>query len=62
MNIEVTFKTFYTIFKDNPVKNEVKETFEKTYFNNKNLDQNGIKIYNFSSSKKPQYYLTDINA
>ena len=62
MHIEVTRKTFYLIFEGNPTKLEVKERYEKSFFHNPETEQRGLKIFNFASSKKPQYYLTDINA
>lgn len=62
MHIEVTQDTFYTLFEDEPVKVEKEETHEKHHYNNKELNQRGVKIWNFASSKGHQYYLTDINA
>lgn len=62
MHIEVTSTTFYKIFEENPTKIDKTETTEKAYFYNKEADQGGMRILNYASSKKHQYYLRDINA
>ena len=61
-NIEVTEKTFYSIFSDIDHNNTDRlELANKYYYWNSNLEQNGIMIYNHISAVK-QYYLVDINA
>ena len=62
MHIEITKKTFYSIFNSKNFKQtENLEHAKKHYYSNSELDQNGIIIYNFISNVN-QYYLTDINA
>ncbi|AGO47664.1 hypothetical protein Phi4:1_gp127 [Cellulophaga phage phi4:1] len=60
MTIEVSEETFYKVF-DKPIKIEVERNgvLEKHHYNCK--EQRGVKIWNFASSKKHQYYLFDIN-
>ena len=63
MTIEITKETFCKIFNNiSPLKIETKETHEISYFYNDKLDQQGKKIYNFSSSQNGNFYLMDINA
>ena len=60
--IEVNKETFYKIFENvDPYKIDKKETYEITYFYNKELDQSGQIIYNYVSSKDGIFHLTDIN-
>lgn len=60
-NIEVTEKTFYKIFSIKDFKKvEKKENYVKEYFGN--VNQYGVKIWNYASSKVWQYYFFDINA
>ena len=59
-HIEVTKETFYTLFNDEGMT-EKTDLYEKTNYYNSKIDQRGYKLYNFVSSKKHQYYLTDIN-
>jgi len=62
MYIEVTEKTFYSVFNTkNYTKTENLELANKNHYWNMILEQNGIIIYNFISNVN-QYYLTDINA
>lgn len=62
MHIEVTKKTFYSVFNEkNYTKTENLELANKHHYWNSDLEQNGIIIYNHISNVD-QYYLTDINA
>jgi len=62
MIIEVTKETFYTLFDGEPFRVDKKETYEINHYCNNELDQCGTKVWNYTSSKVHQYYLTDINA
>ena len=62
MNIEVTKKTFDLLFDNsNFFDNKQKETYNNSFYFNKELEQSGIIIHNFVSSVN-QYYLRDVNA
>ena len=65
MYIEVTKETFNKIFDNNHyfIITEELENAKKHYYDNIKLEQKGIIVCNFTSSKTiVQYYLTDINA
>lgn len=63
MNIEVSENLFKEIFDNLNCENgnEITEAFEKVHYHNLRLNVFGFKMWNFASSKKWQYYLTDIN-
>ncbi len=60
MKIEVTKETFYKIFSEDDHEDTLqKESFEiSDYYNG---EQRGYLIFNYVSSKVPQFYLCDIN-
>ena len=62
MTIEVTEKTFFKLFSHTPVVTKEKESYQVSYYDNEEIQQRGQQIWNYASSKKHQYYLTDINA
>lgn len=61
--IEVTKQTFDKLFNEQHKTNVVrKETYEKVFYYNKEIDQRGLMVFNYVSSKEGNFYLTDINA
>lgn len=61
MRIEVTKETFYRVFRKDAVKTSKNEICEIHEYHSKKLNQHGLKVWNYASSKVHQYYLTDIN-
>ena len=64
MNIEVTKSTFYKVIKGNDlISTDEIESSRKHYYHNRENNQGGCIVENFTSSATIiQYYLTDINA
>ena len=61
-NIEITKKTFQSIFnRSNETRTKTFETHRKYFFFNKEKEQRGLIIKNFNSSMA-QYYIFDINS
>lgn len=62
MRIEVSEQTFYRVFSDESYKTTKNEQCEVFHYENEELQQSGLKVWNYASSKVHQYYLNDINA
>lgn len=63
MKIEVTKQTFEKLFSENEFLSiDKKETYLKRHFYNDKLQQRGVHIFNYVSSKEGNFYLIDINA
>lgn len=60
--IEVTKQTFDKLFNEQHQIDIVKkETYEKVFYYNEEIDQRGLMVSNYVSSEEGNFYLTDIN-